>query len=278
MRTLVERLRTVEQLVEERFGVALEGRKMLDVGAGQRLLQMKYFAARNSVVGIDLDVIAQGFDPAGYVRMLRANGLKRTVKTIGRKLLGVDTRHSRELLKLGGGVRIPRLEVQHMDAAAMTFADRSFDFVYSMVVFQHLSEPPSVAAEMARVLVPGGIAYADFILFTSPTGSHDIRLLGGRSVDLPSWAHLRPQHEHLIQQSAYVNGLRLMEWRRIFETSMPGHELILIQPGREKLELEASRLRQQGELRDYSVEELVTTKVIVLWRKPRDERSSGLSE
>jgi hypothetical protein len=69
-----------------------------------------------------------------------------------------------------------------------------------------------------------------------------------------------------------------MEWRRIFETSMPGHELILIQPGREKLELEASRLRQQGELRDYSVEELVTTKVIVLWRKPRDERSSGLSE
>ena len=278
MQALVARLRAVEELVEERFGVALEDMKMLDVGAGQRLLQMKYFAPRNSVVGIDLDVIPQGFDPAGYFRMLRANGLKRTVKTIGRKVIGVDTRQSRELLTLVGDARFPRLEVHHMDAAAMTFRDRSFDFVYSMVVFQHLSDPGSVAKEMARVLVPGGIAYADFILYTSLTGSHDIRLLGGRPADLPSWAHLRPQHEHLIQQSAYLNGLRLKEWERIFDTAMPGHELILVQPGRENLEPEVSRLKQQGELSDYSLEELVTTKVILLWRKPRDQSSSAESE
>ena len=278
MQALVERLRAVEELVEERFDVVLEDMKMLDVGAGQRLLQMKYFALRNSVVGIDLDVIPQGFDPAGYFRMLRANGLKRTVKTIGRKVLGVDTRQSRELLTLVGGSRFPRLEVHHMDAGAMTFVDRSFDFVYSMVVFQHLSDPGSVAEEMARVLAPGGIAYADFILYTSPTGSHDIRLLGGRSADLPFWAHLRPQHEHLIQQSAYLNGLRLKEWERIFESAMPRHELILVQPGRENLEPEASRLKRQGELSDYSMDELVTTKVILLWRKPLDRSSPAESQ
>jgi len=267
-RALVGRLTEVERLVAERFGLDLRGLRMLDVGAGQRLLQMKYFSGANTVVGIDLDVIAQGFDPAAYLRMLRVNGVKRTAKTVGRKLLGVDARQSRALRQVLRCDRFPTLDVRHMSADQMTFPDASFDFVYAMVVFQHLADPESVAGEMARVLAPGGVAYADFILYTSPTGAHDIRLLGGRSADLPRWAHLRPGYRDLVQPSAYVNGLRLPDWRGLFERQMPGAELLLVQPGGESLSHEAAALKRRGELEDYALEELVTTKVITLWRKP----------
>src|SRR5690349_23162913 len=56
---VIERLDEMSALLEERYGVELEGLRMLDVGAGQYLGQMAYFARRNEVVGIDSDVIVQ---------------------------------------------------------------------------------------------------------------------------------------------------------------------------------------------------------------------------
>ena len=45
------------------------------------------------------------------------------------------------------------------DAHALPFADASFDFVFSLAVFEHLHSPWLAAAEIARVLRPGGRAY-----------------------------------------------------------------------------------------------------------------------
>ncbi|HEY6758453.1 MAG TPA: class I SAM-dependent methyltransferase [Baekduia sp.] len=45
------------------------------------------------------------------------------------------------------------------DAHALPFADASFDFVFSLAVFEHLHSPWIAAREMARVLRPGGQAY-----------------------------------------------------------------------------------------------------------------------
>jgi SAM-dependent methyltransferase len=45
------------------------------------------------------------------------------------------------------------------DAHALPFADASFDFVFSLAVFEHLHSPWIAAREMARVLKPGGKAY-----------------------------------------------------------------------------------------------------------------------
>jgi len=155
-----------------------------------------------------------------------------------------------------------------MDASDMSFADQSFDFVYSFAVFQHVEEPERVASEMSRVLRPGGVTYLDFILYTGRTGSHDLRLLGGGTADIPLWAHLRPAYAHEVQQSAYLNRLRLAEWRSLFAEVMPGSELILSTPERAWLEGEARRLQAAGELADYTLEDLVTAKVGVIWRKP----------
>lgn len=45
------------------------------------------------------------------------------------------------------------------DAHALPFADSSFDLVFSYAVFEHLHNPFLAAAEVARVLVPGGVFF-----------------------------------------------------------------------------------------------------------------------
>ncbi len=268
MRALVARLSEVEELVRSNYARKLEGLRMLDVGAGQRMLEMKYFSVRNAVVGIDRDVIVTGFDPRAYLHLLVRQGVNRTAKTVGRKALGIDRRQTRELAKILRVRRFPELTVTQMDAAHMTFEPESFDFVYSFAVFQHLENPQAVIEEMRRVLKPGGIFYADFILYTGRTGAHDLRLMGGRTAEIPLWAHLRPDKSHEVRQTAYLNRLRLPEWRSIFAETIPGFELLLKAPERDWLEPEASKLQAQGELKSYDLEELVTAKVMVLWQKP----------
>src|SRR5713101_5727362 len=102
MRGVIARAEQIEALVADRFGVKLEGLRILDIGAGQRLLQMKYFSQKNEVVGIDRDVVIQGLDLRGYLHMFRTNGLKRAVKTAGRKVLRIDSSQSRELGRMLG--------------------------------------------------------------------------------------------------------------------------------------------------------------------------------
>ena len=265
----VERLHEIERLASERLDMRLEGLKMLDVGAGQMALQMTYFSQRNEVVGIDLDVIVHGLHFPAYFEMLRRNGAKRVVKTVGRKALLIDARYQRELARqLGAHVSRPR--VARMDASNMTFEDRSFDFVYSLVVFQHLDDPATPLGEMSRVLKPGGGLYLDFLLYTGRTGSHDVRYFTGKDAALPSWAHLRPQFGGMVHPNAHLNRLRLPEWRQLLEARLPGCELVLIQPEADRLEPEARTLKDNGELADYSLDELLTSKVLVLWRKPSE--------
>jgi SAM-dependent methyltransferase len=255
-----------EQLAEAR-GSEISDLDILDIGAGQLLTQLVYFARRNRVVGVDTDVIAIGISPAQYVRMLRRNGLERTLKTVGRKVLGVDKRHHAELLRVLGLAKMPRVDVRALTAEEIDFADSSFDVVYALVVFQHLARPEEVLRQMVRVLRPGGLLYLDFILYTSQTGSHDLRP-PELAPSLPLWAHLRPEYRDLVSESAYLNRMRLGEWRELFDRVVPGAEMTGKQADPDRVRDEAERLQRQGELLDYDMEELCTTKVAVLWRKP----------
>lgn len=262
-----EDLRHLEEVIERETGLRIRDLDVLDVGAGQFLLQMAYFAARNRVVGIDLNVIVQGFDPIGYWRMLCANGPMRVLKTLGRKTLRIDHRYRTRFLRSAALRRFPRLTVLQMDAASLAFPSESFDFAYSLLVFQHVADPLAAALEMARVLRPGGVACVTFTLYTGPTGALDVRALAGSAQLLP-WAHLRRGLQYDLQESGYVNGIRLPEWRRIFEDAMPGAKMLLHQPDAPRYGVEAQRLRESRELVDYSLEELLTTSAMVVWRKP----------
>src|SRR5262245_44046478 len=63
---------------------------VLVVGHGPQLVEARYFGRNNRVTGIDLDVVPVGFDLRAYASMLQRNGVGRVVKTVGRKLLGID--------------------------------------------------------------------------------------------------------------------------------------------------------------------------------------------
>ncbi len=51
---------------------------------------------------------------------------------------------------------LPHVRLMKMDAAALTFADESFDIVYAPHVVSCVSDPLKVVSEMRRVCKPGG--------------------------------------------------------------------------------------------------------------------------
>jgi SAM-dependent methyltransferase len=264
---VVALLTDVEGALRDRYGFDLNGKRVLDIGSGQQLMQLTYFAARNEVAGIDLDMIVSGFQPLAYVRMWRVNGAARTVKTLARKAMRLDARYAKSLRERVG--RGPRgLQVERMDVAAMTFADGAFDFAYCNSVFHHLPDPGRALDEMARVLAPGGVGYLTLQLWTSETGSLDPRLFAGQRDDIPFWAHLRPAEEHKVTGNAFLNKHRLAAWQVIFAAHWPGCRVELSQPRRDELEPVARRLQADGDLAGYSLDELVTHELRVSWQKP----------
>lgn len=264
----LEHVHRVERVVDEHYGFKMEDLDVLDIGAGQFLFQMHWFGQHNRVVGIDFDVIAQGFSPGKYLEMLRFNGPRRTAKTIARKLLGIDRKCRNELMSQLGVPALTRREVLRMDACNMAFEPGSFDFVHCLSVFHHLPRPEAAIQGIRRVLRPGGVAYVSFHLYTSETGSLDPRVMGRHDTDLPRWAHLRPEHSHLVRTNAYLNKLCLQQWREVFEAHMPGAILIPNPTSRSGADSDAQALRESGELADYSAEELLTHSLGVVWQKP----------
>ena len=89
-----------------------------------------------------------------------------------------------------------------MDAAAMRFADASFDVAYTFDAFEHFSNPDVVMREAYRVLKPGGLLYASFgPLYNSPHGAHQFL-----SIDVP-YCHLLFREED-CNAAAENRGLR----------------------------------------------------------------------
>lgn len=261
-------LREVEKLIESQYAFAIRDRRVLDVGAGQRLIQLAYFSRANDAVGIDLEVIAQGVDLRAYVRMLRLNGLRRTAKTLVRKALLLDARYRSEVRRQLGLQRFPRLKVLQMDASRMAFPDASFDFVFSYSVFHSLPDPAQAFREVARVLRPGGVAYVSFQLYSSATGCLDPRFFPSLNPQAIRWPHLRLPYSSDVRQNAVLNRLRLDEWRTVIASALPGADIILRRLEQEGLAADLAALREQGELADYSDEELLANEIVALWRKP----------
>jgi 2-polyprenyl-3-methyl-5-hydroxy-6-metoxy-1,4-benzoquinol methylase len=265
VRTIIKLMEALEGTLLSRYGLVLEGLDVLDVGTGQQQIQSTWLARNNRVTGIDLDVVARGWSPLPYLKMWRENGVVRTLKTLARKGLGIDAIYSRALYKeLGRTAK--KLPVQRMDVTDLHLQANSFDFVYCSSVLQCVPDVQLAMQEMNRVLRPGGVGYFSVQLYSSETGSLDPRLLD-EDRRIPLWAHLRPQHAGGISGNAHLNRLRLDEWRQFSHRNLADPVVELSQPNAAMLEPLARNLQEAGELRGYTLEELLTHELRVSWRK-----------
>jgi hypothetical protein len=71
-----------------------------------------------------------------------------------------------------------------------------------------------------------------------------------------------------VSSNAFVNKLRLAEWQRLFDRRMPRAEYIFNRNSRPGAEQDVEGLKNNSELAEYSMEELLIDEVIVLWKKP----------
>lgn len=60
-----------------------------------------------------------------------------------------------------------RYDLQHMDAANMTFSSKSFDGAFLCWVLEHVPDPSRVLSEIRRVLQPGSPIYINEVLNTT---------------------------------------------------------------------------------------------------------------
>ncbi len=264
-----------KQVVEQAFASATKGelvaKDVLVLGGGQTSREVVAFGVANRVTAIDLDVIPQGWKPGQYVHLLKQNGPVRTVKTIGRKLLGVDRAFSKALHKQLGITQKSAATHLQMDASKMTFPDDSFDVVYSLSVFEHLPDPGAVLAEAIRVLRPNGLLYVSTHMYRADGGCHDLRIFAGDRAAIPFWAQLRPSVKHTVVESCYMNEWSLQQWRGLFVQYCPNAMLSIEnhhEPFGSFLVGELARLRAGGELEEYTDEELLAVNVRCGWLKP----------
>ena len=89
-------------------------------------------------------------------------------------------------------------EGKHADAGRIPYKDGIFDVVFADNVMEHLDDPKTVFAEIARVLKPGGV-----LLFKTPNRSHYMPLI----------ARLTPHEFH-----PFLNKLRGREAEDTFPT------------------------------------------------------------
>lgn len=267
----VRKMRRLEECLQTQTGLTLGNRDILIIGPGQGGGELTYFSMENRVVGIDLDVITDGSNPLDYLKMLRQNGLARTLKTLIRKLLGLDRKGVQELRRQLNVKQSRRPKLLQMDAAQMTFPDNAFDLIYTFSVFEHLADPAVVLEQIKRVLRPGGVAYISLHLYTNDTGSHDPRLWSNAPDQPPPWAHLRPEHKPKVQSNAFLNEWRIQKWRECFQAKMPDAALECERHEAKhdsKMQKVLEVLRQNNELSDYTDEELMTVNLIAVWKKP----------
>lgn len=107
----------------------------------------------------------------------------------GSDAFGIDVKPYPEWLALRG----PGVNLSMGDAAAVPFADESFDRVLSFAVWEHVPQPFTAIAETKRVLKPGGLAWLYANLHRGPSASHRYR-----DVYFP-WPHLLFDEEVAIE-------------------------------------------------------------------------------
>src|ERR1700693_4400040 len=105
------------QLMEQlAFARRLSGCDILDIGPGQVPVQLSYFSMLNRAIGIDVNRIIERRTPSALLRLANEDGTVRSLKTLGRWAVGVDSRTRRAVAAHFGVRQIEWPEILRMDA------------------------------------------------------------------------------------------------------------------------------------------------------------------
>jgi SAM-dependent methyltransferase len=254
--------------MESLAGMPIRGLRTLEIGHGQIQTLIAFIAASgNDASGIDLDVTPTGLtDLAGYARLLRSNGPLRTLKSLVREASGINRAIRREFCRQQGLPGWPSYRQYAMDATRLEFGAASFDFVYSTDVFEHLPDPAATLREVRRVLRPGGAYWIKTLHYAHYNALHDNRWIAGGAEPAPPWAHLLPESRGLVEQGAWVNTLRIDDWRRLALETWPDARIELL-PTKDKALVSAlEAARAAGKLDGFGDDELLASHVVIAGR------------
>jgi SAM-dependent methyltransferase len=134
---------------------------------------------------------------AGSGRLLVRTGLERPYRLVALDHAWYAMRAVRENARRAGR----DVDLALGDARTLPFADVSFDVVLSGGLLEHFRDPRPVLAEMARILRPGGLFYADIV---------------PRKVSLYRWAERdRMQRSDQLAEGIFESDLTAPAWARL---------------------------------------------------------------
>ncbi|MFX1236305.1 MAG: class I SAM-dependent methyltransferase [Promethearchaeota archaeon] len=252
-KTAFHRFLNIKKKINNEFGFILTDKKILDIGCGQRYPYTYLFSNDNDVIGIDTDVPLLKHDIKTYLSIISNNGFNRFLKTFLRSIF-LDKAYFKELSRLGRVSKKINFKIIPMNAEELNFKNDSFDFVLSILSFEHFKNVEKCVEEMKRVLKVGGKFYVSIDLFSKLRGGHEIN---------PSrpWNHLLTKN---FKSSVYLNKHRLNYFKKVFTSHFQTVKFTITENlvARSLLTPEI-----RNALSDYSETELVMNPLIVIGEK-----------
>ncbi|MES2840032.1 MAG: class I SAM-dependent methyltransferase [Pseudomonadota bacterium] len=276
MTKLVAELDDYRSIFETSTGLSFHKSSIFEVGYGARPLRLLALISMGlNARGIDLDAPMLRASFSELLRVLRANGWQRFIKSTVRAL--VFDSHERKtlnrvLVRRGARLRVQAERFLVGDVADFSLPPASIDFVYSEDVFEHIPREAldGVCANLAQALTPQGLALISPAVFTGISGGHLVEwyphtLKADMDRRSDPWEHLR---QHRFTADCFLNEMRLHDYQRLFERHFSVTVVHNLQAGHGRSFLTED---VRKELADYGVDELLGDKWRFVLRKKSEE-------
>ncbi len=150
----------------------------------------------------DLKDVIQQYHLKG-TRMLEVGCGVGALQNLSCQYMGTD-------LSSSSAVYLPPEKFRCCSASALPFPDNSFDFLFSIYVLEHISNPGEALVEMRRVVRPNGIIYLKPAWFCRPWN--------GRPWHHKQWQQCNPHEKILkslvkLRNTAASRSVHLLQWR-----------------------------------------------------------------